>query len=323
MHALLVLSSLLMVLLVGCGVLALLRRLGDWAARRDLQLLVLAAPAVSLGIGLGGLHHFAGQACFLSTPPWDYTLGIALPLGMGVVALAGLGLGLVRLALLARLGGRAGLPAGAALQAAVERLARQLGTPQPHVRLCASERPLALTCGVVRPTLLLSTWLVTYLDQRELEAVLAHELAHLARRDPLVTWLATVLRDAFCYLPTSWVAYRQLQQERELACDDLAVGVTRRPLALASALAKVWQRAAAGPALATAAPLAASAAIEARIRRLLAAPHPAAQHTCSRSAALGMGAVALAGLVVAEAGSIAVLLAPMGCGPSSWLGGLL
>ncbi len=323
MHVLLVLSSPLLVLLVGCGVLALLRRLDDWAARRALQLLVLAVPLVSLGIGLGGLHHFAGQACFLGTPPWDYTLGLALPLGMGLVALAGLGLGLVRLALLARLSGRAGLPAGAALQAAVERLAWRLGVPRPCVRLCASERPLALAYGIARPTLLLSTWLVTHLDRQELEAVLAHELAHLARRDPFITWLATVLRDAFCYLPTSWLAYRQLQRERELACDDLAVGVTRRPLALASALAKVWQRAAAGPVLTAAASLAAtSAAIEARIQRLLAAPPPMTHHTCSRPAALGIAAVALAGLVAMEAGNIAVLTAFMGCGPASWLSGL-
>ena len=51
-------------------------------------------------------------------------------------------------------------------------------------------------------------------------------------------WLATVLRDAFFYLPTSWAAYRQLSHEKELICDDLAIGSTHRPLALASALAR-------------------------------------------------------------------------------------
>ncbi len=57
-----------------------------------------------------------------------------------------------------------------------------------------------------------------------------------------------VLRDAFWYLPTSRVAYRQLEQDKEPACDDLAVGVTRRPLALASALTKVWLQAVDGSA---------------------------------------------------------------------------
>jgi hypothetical protein len=99
-HTLLGLSSVLLVVLGSALALLLLRRLSGWARRRDLQLVVLAAPVVSLGLGLLGLHHFAGRACFLGTPPWDYTVGAALPVVMGLVALGGLGLGLVRFALL-------------------------------------------------------------------------------------------------------------------------------------------------------------------------------------------------------------------------------
>src|SRR5439155_7584396 len=113
---------------------------------------------------------------------------------------------------------------------------------------------------------------------------LAHELGHVARRDYLVIWLATVLRDAFCYLPTSWAAYRQLQREKELACDDLAVAATNRPLALASALAKVWQQAVSAPTLATVQPfMEASEAIEGRIERLLAAPEAGASKPVSHA----------------------------------------
>jgi beta-lactamase regulating signal transducer with metallopeptidase domain len=79
-----------------------------------------------------------------------------------------------------------------------------------------------------------------HLDHEELEAVLTHELIHLSRRDYLMNWVAIMLRDAFFYLPTSRRAYGQLSHEKEMACDDLVVNVTRRPLVLASALAKVW-----------------------------------------------------------------------------------
>jgi hypothetical protein len=48
------------------------------------------------------------------------------------------------------------------------------------------------------------------------------------------------LRDAFFYLPTTNIVYRQMKQEKELACDERVAGTTRRPLALASALTKVW-----------------------------------------------------------------------------------
>jgi beta-lactamase regulating signal transducer with metallopeptidase domain len=210
------------------------------------------------------------------------------------------------------------------LQALADRLASQLGAGRARLRLCVYDRPLALTCGVLRPTLLLSTWMVERLDQRELEAVLAHELAHAARHDYLVVWLATVLRDAFCYLPTSWAAYRQVQDEKEPVCDDLAIAATRRPLALASALAKVWQQAVVGstfqPAQALVGP---SDRIEGRIERLLAGSERPASRRYSRLCALGIGASALAGLLMVEAVNAAVMLVPMGCGPISILGKLL
>lgn len=326
MHTLLGLSSVLLVLVGGFLTLGLPRRLGGRSRRRDLPFLVLVAPVVSLGLGIGGLHHFAGRICLLGAPLWDYTLGVALPLGMGLIAVGGLGLGVLRLVLLQRVVARRGTAADGELQALADRLAERVGAGRPQVRLCEYDRPLALTWGFWRPSLLLSTWLVDYLDRRELESVIAHELAHVARRDYLVVWLATVLRDAFFYLPTSWAAYRQLQHEKELACDDLAAGATNRPLALASALAKVWQQALGVPRPGADLPPGAAQALtspatslEGRIERLLAGEPATASPPRSRLVALGVGSLALAGLLVLEATNVAVMLAPMGCGPASLL----
>ena len=313
MHALLGLSSLLVVVLGGYLALGLLRRVADWPQRRSLQFAVLASPVASLGLGLLASHHFSGRVCFLGAPPWDYTLGVALPAAMGGLALGGLGLGLLRLALMPIMA-RGAVPAQPWLQALADGLADRLGVPRPRVLLRAHDGPLALTWGLWRPALLLSAWMAERLDRRELESVLAHELAHVARRDYPAVWLATVLRDAFFYLPTSWAAYRQLQREKELACDDLAVAVTRRPLALASALAKVWQQAA-GPAPAIAQPLAGpDDSLEGRIQRLLAAPEPPPSRTPSLAPVLGMGASALGALLVLEAAQVVALFATMGCG---------
>ena len=318
MHTLLGLSSVLLVVLGGSLALGILCRSDGWAQRRELQFLVLAAPVVSLGLGIGGLHHFAGQVCFLGAPPWDYTLGVALPLGMGLVALAALGLGLARLVLMDRLVRHKGWRADPDLQGLASRLAERVGVAPPRLLVCAYDRPLALACGLFSPTLLLSTWMVERLDQRELESVLAHELGHVARRDYLMVWLATVLRDAFFYLPTSWAAYRQLQREKEVACDDLAIAATNRPLALASALAKVWEQAVGRRTVAIAQSLVgAGGAIEGRIERLLAGPVPAAPASRSRSIAVGIGSLALVGLLMLEGVNVVVMLTPMGCGPAS------
>lgn len=316
MHPLVGLSSLFLVMLGGLFLLWVLRCLPDWPWRRDLQLTVLAAPLASLGLGVSGLYHLSGQICFITTPPWDYTLGVALPVAMALVAAGGLGLGLARHCFMAWRVERRGLSARPELQALADLLAKQLGATRCRLLFYIYDRPLAFTYGLFRPKVLLSTWMAEHLDQRELEAVLAHELAHAARRDYLVVWLATVLRDAFFYLPTSWVAYRQLQREKELACDDLAAAATSRPLALASALGKVWHQAAGGSNLATAQPLVgAGGLIESRIARLLRAPSYSVTRPRSRRIALGIAGSGLAGLLALEALSIAAILVPMGCGP--------
>jgi Zn-dependent protease with chaperone function len=321
------LTSLLLAIFGAYLILSLLRHVGSWRQRRSVQILALMLPLVSLGLGLGGLLHFIGQACLSRAPFWDALLGVTLPLGMALVMLGAFGLGLLRVILMARNVAHSAVPAGPQLQTLADDLARRLGAARPRVLLRPAHQPLAFTSGVVQSTVLLSTWMVEHLDQHELEAVLAHELEHIARRDYLVICLATILRDAFFYLPTSRVVFRQLQQEKELACDDLAVGVTQRPLALASALAKVWQHAIEGAGFAqcsTAQLLTGSiASMNGRIERLLATPKPAAPPACPHRQVLSISLFPLIGLLVLQAVNVALILAFMGCGPSLLLGKLL
>jgi len=109
------------------------------------------------------------------------------------------------------------------------------------VRVLPSQSPLAVAGGLRRPSVVLSNWLLEHLDRHELESVVTHELAHLARRDYVTRWLARLLRDATIYLPGAWHALRILEADQELSADALAVSVTGRPLAMASALGKVWR----------------------------------------------------------------------------------
>ena len=214
----------------------LLRRCNGWTWHRHLHVLILSIPLVSLAVNLFTVDHFVGQSCFTTAPRWDTMLSLLLALSMSLIALVGIGLGVFRQLLLHVAVARTVHPAGPEFSATVTRLAHALGIAPPHVQLSGQSGPLAFTYGIRRPAIVLSPWMADHLDQAELEAVLAHELAHIARRDALFGWIAQLLRDAFCYLPTSWVAYRQLQCEKEVACDDLALQLTHRPLGLASAL---------------------------------------------------------------------------------------
>ncbi len=326
MHFLLGISSISLFTFGSYLALRLLHNIGSWAQRRYMQCFVLLVPLASLGLGLAGLHHFSGRACLRSAPVWDSLLELALPLGMGLIVLGALSFGVLRLSLITRVVARRGVRAGPDLQLLADHLAERLGATRAQVRLWGYDRPLALTCGVFRPTILLSTWMVRHLDHRELEAVLAHELEHVARRDYPVMWLATVLRDAFFYLPTSWAAYRQLSHEKELVCDDLAAGSTHRPLALASALAKVWQDAVEEPGfvrLGLAQPLlGAGESINGRIERLLAPPAPTTSRQSTQLGALRTSMLVFAGLLLLEAANVTLMLALMGCGPVLLLGRL-
>jgi len=319
-NALLSLSSLLLVTLGSYLTFSILHHLGDWSQRRQVQCFVLAAPLVSLGIGVGGL-------CLRGVAPWDSLLGVALPLAMGLVAVGALGLGLIRLVLMAQVVACSNGMTDPELQALTNDLAKPLGLARPRVLLCIYHRPLAFTSGVFRPIILLSTWMVEHLDRRELEAVLNHELEHVARHDYFVTWLATVLRDAFFYLPTSWIAYRLLQQEKELACDDLVVDTTHRPLALASALTKVWLHTINEPGVAqfSAAQslVGAEETIKCRIERLLTAPEPPQNTHRSHAVILRMSISALVMLLLPGVANVTLMLVLMGCGPGLLLGKLL
>jgi beta-lactamase regulating signal transducer with metallopeptidase domain len=200
-------------------------------------------PSVILGLEMSGWHYFICHICFVGAPLWDVMLGAVLQVVMLGIALVAVGLGLVRLFLMSKIVTRYGLFTDPEIQIHADELGRNMQIGHVRVWLTCSQQPIAFTYGIFQPIVVLSTWMIEHLDQRELEAVLVHEMEHVARRDYLMVWLSMVLRDAFFYIPTCHIAYHQLQHEKEFACDDLAVLVTRRPLALASALAKVWQNA--------------------------------------------------------------------------------
>ncbi len=241
MHVLIDISSLLVITLTGnMFLLRLLPTMETWSLRQKIHLLVLATPLVSLVLVAGGVAHLMIQQRILSAPRWDYTLDLISLLLFGCLLLGAVLIGAIRLILMKRLMQHRELVVDPALQSRVDAWTHARGMSPVRVRLCLDARPFALIYGIRRPTTLLSTWMLEQLDESELEAVLTHELVHVSRNDYLVNWIAIVLRDAFFYLPTSRIAYRQLRCEKELACDDVVVQTTRQPLALASALMKVW-----------------------------------------------------------------------------------
>ncbi|MCL4695412.1 MAG: M56 family metallopeptidase, partial [Candidatus Hydrogenedentes bacterium] len=94
--------------------------------------------------------------------------------------------------------------------------------------------------GVFQPVVILPRQLVERADDGQLAAVLAHEFAHLRRFDPLFGWLFSLCHAAYFFHPALILVKRQLLIERERACDDYALAMSKaRPSAYARALVSV------------------------------------------------------------------------------------
>ena len=85
-------------------------------------------------------------------------------------------------------------------------------------------------------------WAATALDPRQLQAMLAHELAHVARRDPQWRLVIECWRAAFWFLPFAGFAQRRLDELAELACDAFAARQTGDAHAVAECLAACAER---------------------------------------------------------------------------------
>jgi beta-lactamase regulating signal transducer with metallopeptidase domain len=108
------------------------------------------------------------------------------------------------------------------------------------VRLVSSHRvtvPLAI--GTHRPEICLPERALVELPHDDLRSILAHEVAHLLRRDPTWRILLRLIVDGLPLQPLNRLAARRLQTLAEYQCDDFSAERTGRPLVLARSLTEV------------------------------------------------------------------------------------
>lgn len=115
-----------------------------------------------------------------------------------------------------------------------------LGITQKVPLLESSKVTVPLTLGWLKPIVLLSVGLASGIDIKQLEAILAHELAHVKRHDYIINILQSIIEIIFFYHPLIWVISNRVRTERENCCDDVALKLCGNDkLILAKALASV------------------------------------------------------------------------------------
>lgn len=166
------------------------------------------------------------SAEFFTCVPWISAIWLAGALLAGIRTLAGLwGVRSLR---------KRASPASARLD--LSRLARKMGVRGP-VRLLESECVSAPTViGWLRPAILLPSG--TALEAEASEALLAHELAHIRRRDYLANLFQAGVESMLFFHPAVWWVSLQARAERECCCDDDAVAVCGSLLTYVRALSQ-------------------------------------------------------------------------------------
>lgn len=271
----------------------------------DLHAGLAAADAAGDLAPAQGTVRVAGPAVI---EPWLPIFVLVWMVGVGILA--------VRLAggwlWLRRMKSRGAVPADEGLQALVRRLSRRLHIGRPIALLRSPGVEVPTVLGWVKPTVLLPMSALSGLSPLQIEAILAHELAHVRRHDYLVNLLQTLLETLLFYHPAVWWLSRQIRTEREHCCDDLAVSLCGDPVVYARALADLEELR--GPAARLAIAASGGPLLD-RVRRLVAGP---ASHAGRGPAWLAASAAVLLMIVVAGGalGRQTLTAAPDGAGAS-------
>ena len=168
-------------------------------------------------------------------------------------------------------GRRAQLTLPPECQQAAERLAARLGLRRA-VQLRVSLTGFAPSVvGWMKPVLLVPAAALR-LPMQQLEALIAHEFAHIRRHDFLINLLQNAVETLLFYHPAVWWLGRRIREERENCCDDLAVAVCGDRVVYARALTSLEELRTSAPDFAMAA---SGGSLVKRIARLLGKGEPA------------------------------------------------
>jgi beta-lactamase regulating signal transducer with metallopeptidase domain len=126
-----------------------------------------------------------------------------------------------------------------AWQAVLDRLAARLGIRRKVILGLVDDLASPVTAGALAPLVLVPASLATGMAPQLLEALLAHELAHVRRHDYLVNLVQSAIEILLFYHPAVWWLSQRIRVEREMIADDLAASALGEPRRLALALSEL------------------------------------------------------------------------------------
>jgi len=241
--------------LIGCAVALAMSLLRNARAEHRYAVactglvLCLVWPALELAARLAGTPDLAAQSATnfaggLIAAPLDEGWRAVLERSLGwIVGTWGVCAAVLALRMIA---GLLWLQRAAALekcdplwQARLDKIAHDIGIARKVRLRIVAQLTSPVTFGWWRPVVLVPASLVSGMSPHLLEALLAHELAHIRRHDYLVNLLQNVVEALLFYHPAIWWISGRIRAERELVADTIAARQLGEPRRLALALSEL------------------------------------------------------------------------------------
>lgn len=191
-------------------------------------------------------------------------------------------------------------PADGAIRSIVARLAGRMGIARSIAVFVSSITDSPATLGWIRPVILLPPATALGITPQQFEALLAHELAHIRRHDYAANVAQMVVETLYFYHPGVWWVSKRIRFERELCCDDIAVGLCGDRVGYAQALTSVARLRVGQMAVA-----AGGGPLVRRIQRILGLPTPASTSSPTWITAVVMTTALALGVVLGIGGPVA------------------
>lgn len=238
------LFSLLAVLLCWLGTLSILNRQPKTtnpviAAANDTPAQVAVSSSAAKSVPLTGTFQTTHQEVLIVDTPKAKTKISAHTI---LILLWSLGVVLMTIRLFIALTGTRrhrskALPIDdSALLARFQKLCDRLGINRKMIFAATTTLKSPGVIGIVKPMVLIPASVLTGFSTSDLEAVVAHELAHIKRHDYLFNLLQMVIESIFFFNPAVWWISRRVRLEREVCCDAAAMQVTGQQFEYANLL---------------------------------------------------------------------------------------
>ena len=206
----------------------------------SLGMMMLSSIFLWLFIGLSLI------LCYTLSELYEYQPEVALRTVFGTALLLAVLGGLPLSLLLTRFSPRIVLsrvknlsPPKPATAISFDALRRTMGVTDAELMISKTTVPISFAVEVHRPIIVVSEKLLSLLKKDEIEAVMAHELAHVKNSDTVLKAMVTAYKTALPQDPIIRLVEAAFHREREMVADETAARTTKKPLSLASALLKI------------------------------------------------------------------------------------